>query len=482
MQQSSIAGNTWISDPRAFIIAAFGVVLTTSCLYSPLPLFVALAIPFSIFFIPRPYELLLVMVFLIPFNFVFTVGQFPVAVELLKIVLWVPFLLNRRETSRKILSGPYNKWIAVLFGLLVLSVVRSPTPAFATKEVVRFGSNVGLCYLVPNLIDTREKLFQVLRVLATSAFVVACYGFYQFLIQDYGSLFWIVNPRVTTNFAPERYTFYEWRNRMISVLTSEMELGHYFNLCIPIGAALWLTDGRGRLSSKWLLLTVAILAGLLLTFTFAAWLALALTMTFFVVLLDKKRRWKLLLGEVVTIGTVGVLAIYGPLRPMVEGKLFGSSMISLGFDLLTRFRMWVFAIETWWSHPIAGVGLGNYQNLSASVNFDQTPGLSGSSPHQIYLYLLVNFGLVGTACVLAILLGSIRTGILSRKDPQFGMIGLSLAFALTTNMLGGFGDDSNMFSAHAGYLVWLLIALTRCVRNLSSTNTSVSSAPVPVLA
>jgi hypothetical protein len=27
-------------------------------------------------------------------------------------------------------------------------------------------------------------------------------------------------------------------------------------------------------------------------------------------------------------------------------------------------------------------------------------------------------------------------------------------------MMGGFGDDSNMFSPHAGYLLWLLLGLS----------------------
>jgi len=476
LSDSWIIRSPWNRHGLAAAIALFAVVVATSLFYDPIVLACVVAIPCSVYFISRPFELLLLMVFLIPFNFVFTIGEIPVAIELLKIVAWVPFLVNRRDTLR---TSRYNKYFIVLAGLLVLSVIRSPTLGFTVKEVVRFGSNLGLCYLVLNLVDTREKLFQVLRVLAVSTFLVACYGFYQLLIHDFGALFWLVNPRVTTSFAPQRYTFYQWRERMISVLTSEMELGHYFNLCLPIGAALWLTEGRRQLSSKWLWISVTFLVGLLLTYTFAAWLALAMTTTLFVVLLDKDRRWKLLLSEATTVVLVALAAVYGPLRPMVESKVFGSSMASLGFDLFTRFRMWFFAFETWLSHPVLGVGLGNYQNISGVVNFEQTADLSGSSPHQIYLYLLVNFGIVGTACVLIVLLGSIRAGFRLRADAHLGVIALALAFALTTNMIGGFGDDSTMFSAHAGYLVWLLIALSECIRNLAFRNETPLAHAVP---
>jgi len=86
---------------------------------------------------------------------------------------------------------------------------------------------------------------------------------------------------------------------------------------------------------------------------------------------------------------------------------------------------------------------------------------------------------VGTACVLIVLLGSIRAGFRLRADAHLGVIALALAFALTTNMIGGFGDDSTMFSAHAGYLVWLLIALSECIRNLAFRNETPLAHAVP---
>jgi O-antigen ligase len=463
------SGGLWKDNLSALAIASAGAILGASLLYTSLPFLLLLVVPGCFYFISRPYELLLVMVFLIPFNFVFTIGSIPVAVELLKIVLWIPFLLNRLDHGNKLRTSRYNWCFGILVGLSLLSIFRSQDLPFTVKEVVRFGSNIGLYYLVLNLVDSREKVTQILRVLIVSVFFVACYGFYQFAIQDFGGLFWIVNPRLDTSLAHARNIFYPWRNRMISVLTSEMEMGHYFNLCLPIAVALWLTEGRGRLYSKWLLIALAIFAGLLLTFTFAAWLALAATATLFILLTDKKRRWKVVFGELLAVVLAVLLCVYGPLEPMVEGKLFGSSEASLGFDMLTRIRMWIFAVQTWWSHPFIGVGLGNYQNLSWVVNFGQTSPTSpdaGSTPHQFYLNLLVAFGLVGTICVMLVMLYSIRTNLALRANAQFGLVALALAFAITTNIMGGFGDDSNMFSPHAGYLLWLLLGLSETLHIL----------------
>jgi hypothetical protein len=136
-------------------------------------------------------------------------------------------------------------------------VIRSSDVLFTIKESVRLASNFGLCYLVINLVDTREKVLQLFRVLAISTFFVAGYGFYQFAIQDFGALFWLVNPRMDTGFSHGRYTFWEWRGRIISVLTSELELGHYFNMCLPVSIVLWLSERRRMGAWKWLLMALA---------------------------------------------------------------------------------------------------------------------------------------------------------------------------------------------------------------------------------
>jgi hypothetical protein len=54
-----------------------------------------------------------------------------------------------------------------------------------------------------------------------------------------------------------------------------------------------------------------------------------------------------------------------------------------------------------------------------------------------------------------------------RSHPCLGLIALALAFALCTNLIGWFGDDSTFFGPHTSYLVWLLLGLSEVLRNLS---------------
>jgi len=452
----------------ALLPIAVGICILIA-VYAPAALAFACAVLVLLAFLNRPFQLLLTMVFLIPFNFMFMLGPIPVATELLKLFLWVPFLLTSAERDRfKFVR--FGKWFAIWAGILIASLFRSHDLPYTVKESVRLLSNFGLCYLVLNLVDTRAKFMQVFRVLTVSTATVACYGFYQFAIRDYGPLFWFVNPRVDTSFSHGRFTFWEWRDRMISVLTSEMELGHYFNLCLPIAVVVWASWARKRVSSKWFFMVLAILAGLLLTFTFGAWISLAATLAIFILLFDKRRRWKLVLASGLVLCIVVSLLAFGPLRPFIDAKLLGSGIGSFGWDLLTRLDSWTFAVQTWWAHPLFGVGVGNYETLESAHEYIHSAWApSGSTPHQTYLYLLGQSGIVGLVSMLAIILGVVRNDLKLRKHAEFGFIAAALAFALITNLIGWLSDDSGLYGPHASYLVWLIVGLSEAVRHCTNS-------------
>ncbi|MGH9733892.1 MAG: O-antigen ligase family protein [Candidatus Acidiferrales bacterium] len=466
MTASAAQGPFTQSFTAACLIALFGVTLACSLFFTPLPLFGVLGCMAATYFFTRPYKLLLTMVFLIPFNFVFKIGPIPLAAELLKVFIWIPVIFHMRATKKRMPAGRYSRSVFVLALLLGISLLSATDFGFSLKECVRLGSNIGLLYVVPYLVDSREKVFQVLRVLTYSTLVVAAYGFYQYAIHDFGALFWIVNPRLSSELAPGRSTFWEWRNRITSVLTSEMELGHYLNLCIPISVALWLQGRVRRL--KWLLAIVALLAALVLTFTFGAWASLIATTVLFIVLLREESGRKLLVGAGTAAAAGALVVMASPLRTFIATKLFSHNMGSFAWDLLTRLDGWLFAFQTWLSHPLFGVGAGNFQALQYEHDFIHSAWApTGTSPHETYLYILAQFGAVGFVAMLAIVLGALRSDWNLRADPKLGLVALALAFALTVNLIGWFSDDSTFFSPHAGYLVWVFIGMSEAVRALA---------------
>jgi O-antigen ligase len=248
-----------------------------------------------------------------------------------------------------------------------------------------------------------------------------------------------------------------------------MELGHYFNMCLPVGIVLWLTQGRKRLTSRWLWATLAMLAGLVLTFTFGAWLALAVTTASFILLFKREQRWKMILmGALVLLLVASVVAL-GPLRPFVESKLVGNDIGSLAWDAYTRLASWTFALQAWWSHPLIGVGYGNFPRMTVgSLEFlTQAWTSSGSSPHNIYLYLLSELGVIGLGVVVLVFLRTARANLRLRGTPEFGYLALALLFGVTVAFVGGCSDDSPLYGPHNSYLVWLFIGMSEAVFNLS---------------
>lgn len=474
MLRSSVVASPLAQDSLVIVTAFVASVLAISLFYTPIPFVLLVCIPLCIYFLTRPYELLLFMVFLIPFNFVFSIGPLPMAAELLKVFVWVPFLLTRNTRSTFITSRS-DKWFLVLAILLALSLVRAHDLPYTLKDSVRFGSNLSLVYLCLNLVDSREKVIQIFRVLTVSTFLVALYGFYQWAIQGYGALFWIVNPRIDTSLAHYRDQFWEWRNRIISVLTSEMELGHYFNLCLPIGAMLWVSEGRKRVSSKWLLMTICMLVGLILTFTFGAWLALVATSLLFILMFGGRRRWKaFILSSIALCVLAGALAL-GPLHTVIESKASGTAIGSLAWDAATRLYGWKLALQLWWAHPFIGAGIGNFEYFSASYDFVLGAKSQGSTPHETYLYLLANTGLLGIVAVLAIVVGAFRSNIrLMKADREFRLLAWALAFAICAALMGWFSDDSVQVGPHASYLFWLIIGLSEVLTRIKSPHGTVT--------
>jgi O-antigen ligase len=478
--QASNLTRAFTDEPWAIPAAVVSTALAISLFYTPVPLVVLVGVPLCIYFLTRPYELLLFMAFLIPFNFIFELGPLPVAAELLKVFAWVPFLLTR-STRPSFITSRFNKWFIVLAALLLLSLLRAQDFPYTLKDSIRFGSNLGLVYLCLNLVDTRDKVVQIFRVLTVSTFLVALYGFYQWIIQDYGPLFWIVNPRLDTSLAHYRDHFWEWRHRIISVLTSEMELGHYFNLCIPIGVMLWVTEGRKQLGSKWLLMTICMFVGLILTFTFGAWLALAVTIVFFILKFGGRRRWRILLASGLLFCLLAGILAFGPLRTVIEAKAGGDAIGSLAWDAGTRLYGWKLALQLWWMHPLIGAGIGGYEHFSSNYDFVLGAQSQGSTPHQTYLYLLANTGLVGFIAVLVIVLSTFKSNIqLMKSSSEMRLLGWALAFAICTNLLGWFSDDSGQVGPHASYLFWLFIGLSEVIVRLGSFNKSSLTSDTPV--
>jgi len=356
----------WVQLPEelmSFAVVTGAAACVVSAMYAPKALALFCAVLLAIIFFERPFGLLVFMAFLIPFNFIVVVNGIPLAAELLKIAIWGPFLLYLITRRKRFLVSRYNLFFLALFALLIYSCVIATDLPYTLKESVRLASSVGLVYLAVNLIDSKEKLFLVLKAIGISSLLVALYGLYQYAIHDFGALFWIVNPRITTGFAPSRSDFWEWRNRLISFLTSEMEAGDYLAYCIPVAAALMFTARRFGARMFWRLTVVLLLIALLLTFTFGSWIGFAAALIYFAWIFRKKLRLKLIASAVCVLSSGAILFA------ATNQKYLSDKVQQIAWDYATRLAFWLVAWREFLDHPIKGGGLGSFGPLVEEQHF-----------------------------------------------------------------------------------------------------------------
>jgi hypothetical protein len=456
----------------ALPIAAVGSLLAVSLLYTPVPLILLLGLPLCFYFSVRPFELLVFTAFMIPFNFVFVLWGIPVAAELLKVLLWGPLVLQL-TARKKFAVSRYHLPLLVIFTLLLYSCVVASNAPFVLKESVRMGSSIALCYVAVNLIDTRQKLFVVLKSLGIASFAVAMYGLYQFAIQDFGALFWLVNPRIATALSPTRDLVSEWRNRVPSFLSNEMEAGEYFNYCIPLVGALFLcAKDRGR-RIFWASTVVLLFLGLLLTFTFGAWTAFAAALLF----MGWKFRKRLPMRDILV--TLCLIILAGGAFMAANLEMMTGRIAQIAFDAFTRWDFWTLAWAEFRAHPVFGGGLGSFGPMAAASNFEWLERISPdwsstTSPHNAYMYILSQFGMVGFVCIFGILAHAIRSMVRIGRQAsnEFRWVALGLGASLATAMVGSFTDDTTLFGPHCSSLIWLVVGLTEVVARLSAGDQS----------
>ena len=207
---------------------------------------------------------------------------------------------------------------------------------------------------------------------------------------------------------------------------------------------------------------------LILTGTRGAWLAVGFTLSLYFAYLLVTARKSFFIVALFLLLTVFALA--GLSFIPAAQKRMESLANPNDYSIVTRFAMWSSATKMWVDHPLVGVGLGNYPEFYRTRYYDPEPwerfrknhdGLTHKHPHNIFLHLLAETGIVGLLSF-ALLLGHAfrhfialwRTG--SPNSQIFAKIALSLliiylTFGLTENLVFG------MFPAMQS--LWFLLGM-----------------------
>jgi putative peptidoglycan lipid II flippase len=371
---------------------------------------VTLGVAALLIFIRYPMILLFTWGLLAPFEFASFAGHNLIG-ELNVVTLpalGILLILNFREIMRRHPSA------AVMLGFaiwMILGIFHSPLSHYAFFQASQvYGVFLGMMALV-SLIDSRDRLYQVIDSMLLLAIPIAAYGIAQ-TVFHFGGFYDAGTYRAQSIF--------DWSDTF----------GFYLGLTIPLTIfRAYCTPTRWRLF--WTIALIPQIGGLVATYSRTSEVAVAGGVIVLLWLLGKR-------GRIAAIALAGAIAAALP----IVGRHLLSRFTTDGITTLSgRLYFWKELLAHFDWLNLTGNGLGAGEAFIARL----TGGAFGS-PHSTFLQVLYDTGVPGLALfLLALLLPAIHL-LRARPSAQdverrgaralaVGVLAVGFAFALTSPLL-----------------------------------------------
>jgi O-antigen ligase len=233
--------------------------------------------------------------------------------------------------------------------------------------------------------------------------------------------------------------------RSQGIFNSPNYLAMYLAPAIIIGTILFAENRK-----KYFFSLVIISLATYLTYSFAAWSALAvILMGLFLLIKKVEGNKKIFIGFLVLIGLVFLLQIK-------TNKLNALLSLDARSSLNSRSMIWESAGKLVLDNPVWGIGPGNFQEKYLEYQKYFSPYLEWAvpHPHNLYLAFYLYSGIIGLAVFLWLMFLWIRRIILQRKDAIF-LISLGIIiYFLLHGML-----DTTYFKNDLAVIFWLAFFL-----------------------
>jgi O-antigen ligase len=291
---------------------------------------------------------------------------------------------------------PLSRSAAVILGLPVVGVALAALGATpAGTGLTGLGRYLQIFVLVPAAVVLLVRDRSDFRVLAWSFVGLAGWqgavGVHQF-VTGTGASYQGEDIRAVGTFGPQDVM------GMATVVS--------FGLICAVGLALGRTSPRQRAIAAGCAL--ALLTPLALSFSRGAWIATALTCTIQLALAGLRRALKV--GAVAVAAGVVLVGGFGVGSAMLQQRVSSITQVTDAPDqsVTDRYTMWAAAVGMWREQPLTGVGLKGFPahrdtHASLALSSGSDTGGAGSafvrqpllSPHNMYLLVLAEQGLIG---------------------------------------------------------------------------------------
>jgi putative inorganic carbon (HCO3(-)) transporter len=380
---------------------------------------------------------------------------------------------DHKPLGEWIIGGRIRKGILLFAFIATISLLTAGSRANldAYRSLLRLYSYIAFFYAVIGWMDTRDKVYGVIKTLLVSTVLVAVFGFYQSMQGSYTDFYFHLYP------LQERSALEDWNGRITSFLFHFNSLAGYLNLVIPfaIGYTL-LAKRRSRLMLGMTCLCTAS-AALYLTGSrggLVAFAGIAFSSVVFVLLYFRPSGAKLFRGLLAIILAGVIVLLLTPRQSEQSSRLQEVD----DFTEITRLALWATAASVFVEHPLLGAGYGTFRSLYD----DYLPQIEGGQldAHNIYLQLLAETGVLGFFAFLALMVAFLRSSLqlVKQVDPFYRIAGVGLCGAIIGVLIHGLVDFLFHVSPQFGGLFWMVLGIGLVVSEEARRSAEFRSKPV----
>jgi len=362
------------------------------------------------------------------------------------------FVIKVFVTGKILLHFAAIDLFVLLFALIIaLSTAFSFNIASSLPVAAVYLIFIAFYFVVKNTINTRQKFFAALSIIAVSGLLVAAFGVWQRLTGNF----------VMTDAWLDAQFFGYGAGRIYSTLENPNVLGKYliFIFIIAFGMIYYFKEYLHKFAAAGILAVAALC--LIFTQSRGAWLGVIIAMAVFALLRDRR---------LVLVGIIALIIAPFFIPPEVMTRFLSIGDLA---DTSTSFRVSIWLgsldmIRAFW--PI-GIGLGA-ENFTMIYNLYAFSAAHALHSHNLFLQLVIDFGIGGLAvffCMMACFFKSTFITTTAGPDRVMHAAAAALSAAMLGFLIQGLADNV-WFNYRVLGFFWLIIALGISARRLILQN------------
>ncbi len=289
-------------------------------------------------------------------------------------ILFSIIILIKNFSKIKTLPLKYS-WI-IFVALAIISIFFSYSPYLSLAESLRLLSILAVYILAYLLVDSKQDLQNLIKAIIFSAIIPSFFALWQFYTDTGLSI-----------------PFEGIYNRIYGTFAHPNLFAYYILLPIALSLFIFLSGNRKKINNiLYFLFAIFFTIILSLTFTRGAWLSFLIILAVIGIL-----RYRALLISAIIVLALAYLLIE-PLNYRVNDLVANRSDSSIQW----RINLWNDAKEYVKAQPLLGYGAGTASNLILDKRGEK---FGSSDPHNDYLKIALENGLIGLLTYLAIIAG-----------------------------------------------------------------------------